>query len=93
MSSFRVQRSVAGAGHKTGVLLLPLSVRLSLSPLLPDGAAEHAVTGLDVRGHDPLDSPKHLAHTLSAVHVMIKLRLSFYHLGTSRRDRYSPSVC
>lgn len=61
VSSVRVQGSVAATGHQTGVLLLlPLP---ALPALLPDGAAEHAVAALDVRGHDPLDSPKHLAHT------------------------------
>ena len=48
----------AAAGHKTCELLL----RILVCPLLPDGASDHAVAALDVRGHDPLYSSKHLAH-------------------------------
>ena len=57
MNSFR--GSAAAAVHEAGVLLL----RVLLCPLLPDGASDHAVATLDVRCHDPLDSPKHLAHS------------------------------
>ena len=76
-SSVRVCGSVAAAGHKAGVLL-PLGVRLpALPPLLPDGAAEHAVAALDVRGHDPLDSPKHLAHSfIQGKHTFIRTECS-----------------